>query len=179
MTAGLLPPGARHAAAAPDQATGLREPFLDAMSQLVTRLAVVTARRDDGEPVGLLVSSLCSFSVRPPSVLVAIDEASRSCPVLAGCSHFGVHLLGAEQGPVADLFAAPGADRFGGQDWRWDGEVPRLAGTPVFLLCVPARVLAHGDHLILIGDVVRVEATPGTPLVHHRRRRTWELRASG
>lgn len=153
--------------------------FAAAMAELVCRPAVVTARRPDGTPCGLLVSSLCSYSLRPPSVLVAIDRAGRSHGVLAGCGRFGVHLLGAGQAALARSFAAGGVDRFAGPLWRWEGAVPRLTEAPVFLDCAPTAALDHGDHTVLIGEVTRVEARPGAPLVHHRRGLDWQLRPGG
>lgn len=150
--------------------------FADAMARLATGLAVVTARRADGKPCGLLVSSLCSWSVRPPSVLIAIDRAARSYPVLTDGDWFGVHLLGAGQDQLVDRFARRFDRKFDGVEWAWEGPVPRLAGSTVFLLCATSAVLAHGDHAAVIGEIRRTETRPGPPLVVYQRRRDWVIR---
>lgn len=172
MTAGLRP---ADTGLTPTVAA-LTESFTEAMSQLVHRLAVVTTTRADGAPAGLLVSSLCSYSVRPPSVLVSIDRGSRSCPALTEAVRFGVHLLGAAQEPVATAFASSTGDKFAGQDWVPEDTVPRLTDAPVFLLCRRTATFAHGDHVVLIGEVARMDAREAAPLVRYQRRCAWEVR---
>ncbi|MBY8845355.1 flavin reductase family protein [Streptomyces sp. SP2-10] len=153
------------------------ETFRDAMSSLASGVAVVTAAGLEGGPCGLLVSSLCSYSATPPSVLLAIDRRSRSCTPLLAAEEFGIHLLHAGQGAAAAAFASRADHKFAGQQWSWDGPVPRLADALVYLRCLRARVVEHGDHAVLIGDVTRCEAAPGEPLVYFRRALDWQLTA--
>jgi flavin reductase ActVB len=149
--------------------------FTEAMSRLVSGVAVVTAQRADGQPCGLLVSSICSYSVRPPSVLLAVDEATRSFQTLTWCAEFGVHLLGREQGEVAKVFASRSNAKFSGLGWQWDGTVPRLDRMPVYLRCTRPAVFRHADHAIVIGEVADAQLAPGEPLVYYRRRLSWTL----
>jgi flavin reductase (DIM6/NTAB) family NADH-FMN oxidoreductase RutF len=151
------------------------EVFADAMAELASGVAVVTARHAGGQPCGLLVSSICSYSASPPSVLVAIGQERASYPAIADCHEFGVHLLGAEDGPTAEVFATRRDDKFAGLAWRWDGTVPRLGTASVFLACVRRAVLPHGDHAVVIGEVVRATLRAGEPLVYYRRRLGWRL----
>ncbi len=149
--------------------------FTEAMARLASGVAVVTSRQPGGAPCGLLVSSICSYSVRPPSVLVSIGQQSRSYRALLGQSEFGVHLLGSGDGPVARVFAGRCDDKFAGLGWGWDGPVPRLDGVPVYLRCVRRRVFEHGDHAIVIGEVADGEISHGEPLVYYRRALDWRL----
>src|SRR4051812_2355152 len=103
------------ASEAPDQ----RAVFVEAMSLLASGLAVITARSADGDPCGLLVNSLRSYSVRPPSVLVCVDCALRSHDAVVTCGEFGVHLLRHDQASVASAFAAPGPGKFASVPWCW------------------------------------------------------------
>ncbi len=150
--------------------------FADAMTRLACSLAVVTARCVAGEPRGLLVSSFCSYSAQPPSVLVGIGQSSRSYPTLIECAEFGLHVLGHAHRHVAEVFASRENDKFAGLSWSWDGPVPRLDTVPVYLRCTVARVFHHGDHVVVIGDVTRADLSAGDPLVYHRRRYDWRLR---
>lgn len=150
--------------------------FTEAMTRVACGLAVVTGSAPGGVPCGLLVSSLCSYSVRPPSMLVCLDQGSRSHDTLVGVGEFGVHVMGAEQEAVARVFAQRSGDRFADIAWEWDGAVPRLLDAPVYLRCATAAVQPHGDHTVLIGDVVRCAVTDGDPLVYYRRDFTWRLR---
>ncbi|MEU9301965.1 flavin reductase family protein [Streptomyces sp. NPDC048269] len=166
----------RHERALPEQGP-LAERFTEAMSRLVSGVAVVSARRADGRPCGLLVSSVCSYSVRPPSVLVALARSSRTCRELdpRPGTPFGVHLLGAADAALAAVFAGGAEDKFAGLPWSWDDRVPRLLGVPVYLNCRAGAVFPHGDHVILVGEVGDCGLGEGEPLVYYRRRLDWLL----
>jgi len=135
---------------------------------------VVTARRPDGAPCGLAATSLTSYSAHPPSLLVSIWHGSRCHEALELCEHFGVHLLRADQLEVAHGFAdRESVDKFGGLEWSWDGDVPELAQTLVYLRCRRAENFVCYDHTVLIGDLESGRLEPGEPLVYSRRRMDW------
>lgn len=164
----------------PDTGAESAAAFTEVMADLASAVAVVTARQGDGSPCGLLVSSVCSYSVAPPSVLVAVGESARAYPALAVGAPFGVHLLSGADLRAAEVFARRGADKFGAVRWDWDGSVPRLTDVSRYLRCVSAAVFPHGDHAVVIGEVVRCErqaGRPREPLVHYRRRLGWRLAA--
>jgi flavin reductase ActVB len=149
--------------------------FRDAMAGLCSGVAVVTARREDGEPCGLLATSISSFSAQPPSVLASIGHASRCHTALAECEHFGVHILEAAQEPLARTFAGLGEDKFAGLEWDWDEDVPALGGVLAYLRCRRGALFELYDHSILIGDVIDGRRGPGEPLVYMERRMDWRL----
>ena len=151
--------------------------FRESMACLCSGVAVVTARREDGNPCGLVATSVSSFSAAPPSVLVSIGHASRCHPALIECEHFGLHLLRAGQAEVATLFASLAENKFAGLDWRWDHDVPVVAGSLAYLRCRRSALFELYDHSILIGDVVGGERTEGEPLVYMDRRMDWRLTA--
>lgn len=155
----------------------LTELFTEAMTRLVSSVAVITARRADGMPCGLLVSSIFSYSVHPPSVLISIDQSTRSYATLTNCEEFGTHLLGREHTDIAHTFAGQGDDKFAGVPWSWDGAVPRLDDVPVYLSCAFSALFHHGDHAIVIGVVKNGYVRPAEPLVCFRRGLNWRLRA--
>jgi flavin reductase (DIM6/NTAB) family NADH-FMN oxidoreductase RutF len=130
--------------------------FREAMAGLVAGIAVVTARRDDERPCGLVATSVSSFSADPPSVLVSIGHTSRCHSALIECEHFGV-------------------DKFAGLDWRWDGDVPVLGGTLAYLRCRRGALFELYDHSILVGDLTGGERSDGQPLVYMDRRMDWRL----
>ena len=152
------------------------ELFREAMASLASGVAVVTARRSDGHPCGLAATSVSSYSAHPPSLIASIAHSSRCHTALAGCDHFGVHLLRADELPLARVFAGRGDDKFGGVEWRWDGDVPELAGTLAYLRCRRAAGFVHYDHTVLIGDIEGGRIEPGEPLLYARRRMDWLLR---
>src|SRR5687768_215648 len=86
--------------------------FFDAMSLLASGLAIVTSRDSDGEPSGLLVASLCSYSAVPPSILVSVQCGCRSHAALLAAAHFGVHLLRSDQETAARAFGGRVREKF-------------------------------------------------------------------
>ena len=151
------------------------ELFRRSMAGLCSGVAVVTARRGDGSPCGLVATSVSSFSAAPPSLLVSIGHASRCHSALIECRQFGVHLLRDDQAALAKLFASLAEDKFAGLDWRWDGDVPVLGGTLAYLSCRRSALFELYDHSILIGDVTGGERSDGQPLVYMDRRMDWRL----
>jgi flavin reductase (DIM6/NTAB) family NADH-FMN oxidoreductase RutF len=149
--------------------------FRDAMAALCSGVAVITARRDDGQPCGLVATSVSSFSAAPPSVLVSVDHSSRCHRALVDGDTFGVHVLAAEQEPLARVFAGKGEDKFAGVDWSWDDGVARIEGTLAYLRCRRGALFELYDHSLLVGDVTGGSLTPGEPLVYMSRRFGWRL----
>src|SRR3954464_1659299 len=109
--------------------------FAAAMAELVSGVGIVTVRGRSGDPAGLLATSLCSFSVSPPTLLVCVDHRRRAHGALVACSCFAVHLLEADQETIADVFATGGGHKFDSVDWSWDDELPRLSDPLVYLRC--------------------------------------------
>lgn len=145
------------------------------MASLVSGVVVVTARREDGRPCGLAATSVASYSADPPSLIASISHSSRCHGALAGCEHFGMHILRAGDEPVARVFAGRGDDKFAGLGWRWDGEVPELLSALAYLRCRRAAKFEHYDHTILIGDLAGGRLDHGEPLLYARRRMDWLL----
>jgi flavin reductase (DIM6/NTAB) family NADH-FMN oxidoreductase RutF len=154
----------------------LHQLFVEAMSSLASGVAVITARKPDGQPCGLAATSVTSYSAHPPSLLASISHASRCHEALAGCEHFGVHILRADESELAHLFAGKGDDKFAGVDWHWDDDVPEVQGTLAYLRCRRAASFSQYDHTILVGDLERGRLEDGAPLLYARQRMDWLLR---
>jgi len=156
--------------------------FRDAMAGLCAGVAVVTARRRDGQPCGLVATSVSSYSADPPSVLVCIGHASRCFEALADGEWFGMHLLAADQEELAHTFAdSVLEDKFSGLTWEWDEEVPAIDGVVSYLRCRRAARFDLYDHSVLVGNVASGRHRGGEPLVYMDRQMNWRLeqRASG
>lgn len=153
------------------------ELFREAMAGLCSGVAVITSRRpDDGEPCGLVATSVSSFSASPPSVLVSVDHSSRCHHALVEGELFGVHVLAADQEPLAHVFAGRGEDKFAGIDWSWDEGVAHIAGALSYLRCRRSALFELYDHSLLVGDVTGGAVTDdGEPLVYMSRRFGWSL----
>ena len=149
--------------------------FHEAMASLASGVGVITACSAPGRPCGLAATSITSYSAHPPSLLVCIDHSSRCHDALASSERFGVHILRADQEPLARVFAGRGEDKFAGLDWQWDSDVPELSGTLAYLSCRRTAGFAHYDHTILVGDLDGGHVAGGEPLLYTQRRMDWLL----
>jgi flavin reductase (DIM6/NTAB) family NADH-FMN oxidoreductase RutF len=136
---------------------------------------VITARREDGDPCGLVATSVSSFSAAPPSVLVSVDHSSRCHRALVDGDSFGVHVLSAGQESLARIFAGKGDDKFDGIDWSWDDGVARIDGCLSYLRCRRSALFELYDHSLLVGDVTAGALDRGEPLVYMARKFGWRL----
>ena len=56
--------------------------FRDALGMFATGVTIVAAAGEDGEPIGMTVSSFNSVSLDPPLVLFSVDRGALSLPML-------------------------------------------------------------------------------------------------
>jgi flavin reductase (DIM6/NTAB) family NADH-FMN oxidoreductase RutF len=132
-------------------------------------VVVVTAAHQ-GDPVGLLVSSLASVSASPPLVSFNVSLVSSSWPALRVAEEIGVHVLGADQVELADRFARKGADRFSAPtSWRAGLHgVPVIEGTAAWSIARIEQRVPAGDHVIVVARLLQSDARDDVPpLVHH------------
>lgn len=140
--------------------------FRGAMRHLTGGVSVITAGRGR-EISGMTVTSVSSLSVEPPSLIVSINRAASSWPLIARHGVFGVNILTADQLDIAERFAGKnglkGAERFAGAEWttRASG-VPLLAGALAALDCEVEEVIERHSHAIVIGRVLDVIASERT-----------------
>jgi flavin reductase (DIM6/NTAB) family NADH-FMN oxidoreductase RutF len=136
----------------------------DALGRFATGVTVVTIATRDG-PMGFTANSFASVSLDPPLVLWSPARASTRFPFFAAARHFAIHVLGAEQAELSRRFVRGGTG-FDGLAHQTDGHgVPILPETLARYDCEQAGTHDGGDHLIILGRVLRAEARTGQPLV--------------
>lgn len=146
--------------------------FRKALGCFPTGVAVVTTRGSgDKPPVGVTISSFTSVSLEPPLVLFCLDTKNADLPTFLENGSFAVNILREDQREISIRFAArsPG-NRFDGVEMvTWDTGAPILTGCLANLECKITRTHEEGDHLVIIGEVCRLEFTQaGQPLAYWR-----------
>jgi flavin reductase (DIM6/NTAB) family NADH-FMN oxidoreductase RutF len=150
-----------------DQAEVSTEEFRATCGLFPSGVTVVTRRLEDGRPYGMTVSSFTSVSLEPPLILVCIDASAGFVEGLKPELPFIVNVLSENQQHLAKRFSNRREDnRFSGVDWTpgW-ANVPRLVGTVAGFNCSLERIVAAGDHFVLIGAVRQLERHQGRALV--------------
>lgn len=142
--------------------------FRDVMAGVCTPVAVITSL-DGDRPHGTTVSAFTSLSLDPPMVMVSLARSSDLLSLVQRTGTFGVNVLGRDQHELAASFARKGDSKFDGVSWSADGAVPRIAGVAGWLACEVRDLVAGGDHVVALGQVVSAAATGDAPLTYHRR----------
>lgn len=130
--------------------------FRRCLGLYATGVAVVTTLAPDGARVGLTINSFASVSLDPPLILWSLARTSPRLGLFARAGHFAVNILAKDQEEMCQLFARPGENRFAGLDTApGAGGAPLLPGCLAQLECARDQVVEGGDHLIIIGRVLR------------------------
>jgi len=131
--------------------------FRGAMRHLTGGVSVITAGRGK-DITGMTVTSVSSFSVDPPTLIVSINRDASSFPLIRRHGAFGVNILAADQLDIAERFAGKGglkgADRFAGARWVTAvSGVPLLVGALSAVDCEVEELIERHSHGIVIGRV--------------------------
>ncbi len=135
-----------------------------------TGVTIVTTLGRDNRPVGLTANSFTSVSLDPELLLVCLARSSNSIDHFERAEAFAVNVLHLGQKPLAQRFAEPRDDKFDEAEWeRWSTGVPILTDSLANFECAKFAEYDGGDHMILVGRVVRVRFDPDQdPLLYYR-----------
>ncbi|GLZ28507.1 FMN reductase (NADH) RutF [Lentzea sp. NBRC 105346] len=146
--------------------------FRSLMASFPTGVAVVTAF-DGSSPRGMTVSSLCSATLTPPTLLVCLRAESPTLSAVLCGGVFSVNLLHANAQPVAELFASGDPDRFKRVGWISGAGGPHLVDDAHMVAdCKISKTSLVGDHVVVFGEVMTITspADHDVPLLYGLRR---------
>jgi flavin reductase (DIM6/NTAB) family NADH-FMN oxidoreductase RutF len=147
-----------------------RRAFLNGMRGVAHSVAIVTTDGTAGRH-GATVTSFCSVSADPPTLLVCLHAGSRIAETVKANRTFCVNVLRESAVRLAERFAGRTAgqssDRFDGVMIHSDaGVAPILADAAVAFHCVLAEALTSGSHVIAVGSVESVHTADEAPLTY-------------
>jgi flavin reductase (DIM6/NTAB) family NADH-FMN oxidoreductase RutF len=143
--------------------------FRNAMRVTASGVAVVTTDGEAGR-AGVTVSSLCSLSMEPPSVVFSVHRDNRGLAQILSNGVFVANVLSDMQERVASSFAGLIPElrdnRFLAGSWS-----ELLTGAPALddalcnFDCRVASVFDFGSHRIIAGEVLNVRKQTARPLI--------------
>lgn len=147
-----------------------QDKFKKALGYFATGVTVVTGVSPQGVPVGITVNAFASVSLEPPLVLVCLDKNTGCLEAFCEGERFAVNILNENHQDLSNMFAGPQEHKFKDQDYQtWNSDCPILPDCLVNLECLRVNVFEGGDHVILLGQVERIEhADAGRPLLYYR-----------
>ena len=144
--------------------------FKQAMRQCAGAVALVTVGAEHGKRTGLTVTSACSLSDNPPSLIVCVNQQTLLHDIMLLARRFCVNVLRRDQITLSSAFsgAVPAEERFGLGDWKTSPEgVTYLADAQINIFCKKAAAMPYGTHTIFIGEAETVSMRdPIEPLIY-------------
>jgi flavin reductase (DIM6/NTAB) family NADH-FMN oxidoreductase RutF len=147
--------------------------FRNALGCFATGITIMTTCGPDGRFVGITVNSFASVSLDPPLVSFCLDRNALSLQSFLAGTHFAVNVLAEGQETLSAAFARSSAtDKFAGLAVEIGATgCPLLPDCLSHLECVREALHDAGDHLIVVGRVVRLaHHGEGKPLLYFRGR---------
>jgi flavin reductase (DIM6/NTAB) family NADH-FMN oxidoreductase RutF len=149
--------------------------FREAMSRVAGAVHII-ATNGAGGLAGATATAVTSVSDTPPSLLVCLNQASKTLLAIQRNNCFSINILDHSHQSIADVFAGQtgvdGPSRFmANQGWNslTDGP-PVLLSALASFKCGLSNMTPVGSHVILIGTVEHVSVGgEGQPLLYHRR----------
>jgi 4-hydroxyphenylacetate 3-hydroxylase, reductase component len=136
------------------------------LGRFATGVTIVTTLAPDGTPVGLTVNSFNSLSLDPPLVLWSLRKTSHSLDAFRAAPRFAVNVLAESQLELSRVFASKAAHKFAGGPWDLaDAGLPVLQGAAACFVCRTASHQVAGDHVLFIGEVLRLTDSHHAPLL--------------
>ena len=141
--------------------------FRQVLGYFPTGVVVVTAVDEEGQPAGLAIGSFTSVSLDPPLVLWCLHRKSDRFESFRGADRYTISLLGTAHEAVSARLAKQGAHSLEGIElFKTELGPPALAEALAVFECQSEAVHEGGDHVILVGRVVRfARREAGAPLV--------------
>ena len=138
--------------------------FREALGRFATGVCVVTTMTPSG-PMGFTANSFASLSLDPPLVLWSPAKSALRYAVFAEARHFAIHVLAADQQDLMHCFVRGGTGFAGLAQAVTTEGIPVIPGTLARFDCALHATHDGGDHLIVVGRVLRAAVGTGAPLV--------------
>jgi|TARA_E500000075_G_scaffold133946_1_gene149212 flavin reductase len=141
-----------------------QDQFLTAMRDVASTVAVITARDADGQRFGATVTSYCSVSASPPSLLICLNRSSTIFGIVEQHRRFTLNLMAEGDEAIANRFA--GFDDHMIRD-RFDGiEINDQTAFD----CTVIQSIEASTHQVFIAAVDGITLADRRPLLYHQRR---------
>ncbi len=138
--------------------------FIEAMGNVPGAVAVAAAGLR-GSRSGLTVTAWCCLSITPPTLLVCVNRATKSCEAITAKGTFSLSQLSVSQAALASEFAGEGGlvgeEKFTHGSGKWDAfatGTPALRAAVGSYDCRVVEIYEQHTHCIIVGRVIEARA---------------------
>jgi len=133
--------------------------FRKALGLFPTGVAIISARHENGQLLGMTVSSFNSVSLDPPLILFSVARSAASYSSWEQVERYGVSVLARSQDDLSTRFARSQAEKWAlVQPVFGEHGVPLMPGALAGYECERFAVYDGGDHAIFVGRVLSIRA---------------------
>lgn len=141
--------------------------FRDVLGRYPTGVAIVSAYVE-GKAIGVTVNSFASVSLEPPLVLWSIERATDRHGLFETVDKYVINILSSDQAELAKACAME-ADLNACNAKTTGTTYPLIEGAVAHLNCHRSATYPGGDHDIIVGEVIDMDAPRDVPsLVFYR-----------
>ncbi|HEY7660809.1 MAG TPA: flavin reductase [Actinomycetota bacterium] len=140
--------------------------FRRTLGMFATGVTVITTTAQD-QVHGMTANAFMSVSLRPPLVLISVDNRARMHALLNEGKRFGISVLSEEQEALSDRFAGRPGESGAEPSFEVVRETPLVEGALAHLVARVARSYWGGDHSLFLAHVEYARYGRGNPLLFH------------
>ena len=142
-------------------------PLKDAFGRFATGIAIAGCVGEDGGPVALTINSFTSVSLDPALVLWCIERRASTFSSFSSADHYSLSILKSDQRGDSQRFAGYKAPALTSEEFEvWETGAPILKNRLAAFDCEVVDRFKAGDHIILLGKVLKFDSVDGQPLVY-------------
>lgn len=145
--------------------------YKEIMGSYPTGVTVITTNNQEGYPIGMTVNSFTSVSVDPLLISWSIRKDATEFDDFIKADQFIVNILDGDNTDIAYRFASKDkSNRFNETNWHYSKQqLPILEHVYAVMECKTVNQFEAGDHIIIIGEVQRMEKLTDTPMLYYKR----------
>lgn len=144
--------------------------FREALGCFATGVTIISSVGRNRKLIGITANSFSSVSLDPPLVLFSLGRKSQNWYEFLSTQYFAVNVLNDQQSDLSTHFARSGGDKWNGVEYEvWDTGCPIVPDAIATFECEYRYTHDGGDHVIFVGEVLRLRCNPQRrPLLFYR-----------
>jgi flavin reductase (DIM6/NTAB) family NADH-FMN oxidoreductase RutF len=140
--------------------------FRRTLGMFATGVTVITTTAAE-QVHGMTANAFMSVSLRPPLVLISVDNRARMHAMLNEGKRIGISVLSETQEALSDRFAGRPGGNAPEPNFDVVRETPLVQGALAHLVARVTRSYWGGDHSLFLGHVEYAHYGKGSPLLFH------------
>lgn len=142
-------------------------PLKDAFGRFATGVAVVSCQVEGEPSMAITVNSFTSVSLTPPLVLWCLETKASAYEAFMAADGYAISVLNKSGEGLSNRFAQHNPEPMSADESEiWETGAPLLRERIAGFDCKIVDRHRSGDHIILVGEVLKYDSKAGAPLLY-------------